>query len=172
MNLTGRAMIPALAMLLAVGAGTSALAAGVTKHVKTPGDGGSDSNSGDRWADAYATISNAVANVGDGDSILVSNGTYLITSEVLLDAAPRTAVVRLRFELGGKPYAAKGLRVRLGARQMVCSKDGATFEDVEPGKHQLQVDRMAGFKPIAARDVEVGRGRTVEVVIQLERDAI
>lgn len=51
-------------------------------HVKMDGD---DTNTGADWVNALATISNAVAKAGANDVILVSNGTYGVTDEILVD---------------------------------------------------------------------------------------
>ncbi len=45
---------------------------------------GNDNNTGTSWADAWSTISNAVAKVSSGDTIFVSNGLYNITKEILI----------------------------------------------------------------------------------------
>jgi hypothetical protein len=50
-----------------------------TWHVRP---GGSDAWAGDNWGTAWATIGKALATAAGGDTILVSNGTYLITSEL------------------------------------------------------------------------------------------
>ena len=49
--------------------------------------GGSDANSGTSWGQAWATLSNAVAHSATGDTVVVSNGTYSITQEILIDKA-------------------------------------------------------------------------------------
>lgn len=54
---------------------------GVTYHVAT---GGVESASGLDWEHALRTISNAVARAGDGDIVLVSNGTYAISAPLEL----------------------------------------------------------------------------------------
>ncbi|NCC69882.1 MAG: hypothetical protein EOM14_17130, partial [Clostridia bacterium] len=48
-------------------------------HVATSGD---DSADGSSWATPFLTISNAVENAGNGDEILVTNGTYEITNQI------------------------------------------------------------------------------------------
>lgn len=54
----------------------SVYARGATWLVAT---NGSDSADGQTWGTAFATISNAIANATtDGDTVLVSNGTYQI----------------------------------------------------------------------------------------------
>ncbi|NLF22926.1 MAG: hypothetical protein GX590_07165, partial [Lentisphaerae bacterium] len=65
----------------------AALLAGATAwgdiHVAPTGD---DSKTGENWAEALATIGAAVGRASAGDRILVSNGTYQVTSEVALTA--------------------------------------------------------------------------------------
>jgi len=91
-------------------------------------------------------------------------------SEILLDPELRRqeAAVHVRFELFGRPFAANGLRVRLGKREATCTDEGARFEGVRPGKHQLDVHRIEGFRLIRPREVEVKSGEAVEIVIALE----
>lgn len=49
--------------------------------------GGSDSNGGTGWNDAFATISNAVALASAGDTVVISNGTYNTTAELVIGKA-------------------------------------------------------------------------------------
>ena len=49
--------------------------------------GGSDSNGGSGWGDAFATISNAVAQASASDVITVSNGTYNIPAQIYITKA-------------------------------------------------------------------------------------
>jgi len=90
-------------------------------------------------------------------------------AEVGLDAALRRfpSAVRVRFELAGKPYAGKGIRVRLDGRETIASDGGAAFESVEPGKHRLRVDRVEGWKALPEQEIDVEGGRTTEVVFDL-----
>lgn len=50
-------------------------------------EGGDDGNTGVDWGTAWATISNAVVQASSNDTILVSNGTYFVTTEILVDKA-------------------------------------------------------------------------------------
>ena len=50
-----------------------------TNHVA---GSGSDTNSGATWAAAWATINHAAANTAAGDTVLVSNGTYSLTTTI------------------------------------------------------------------------------------------
>lgn len=51
-------------------------------HVATNGVDNSDPGRGESWDLPYATISNAVNAAGNGDTVLVSNGTYAITAAI------------------------------------------------------------------------------------------
>jgi len=90
-------------------------------------------------------------------------------TEVALDADLRRlpSAVRVRLELRGKPYAGRGIRVRLDAREAVAAGGSATFESVEPGTHRLRVDKVEGYKALEEQEIEVTEGRTTEVVIEL-----
>jgi len=46
---------------------------------------GNDGNDGQTWATAWLTISNAIAQAADTDTIQVSNGTYLITRQIVVN---------------------------------------------------------------------------------------
>lgn len=52
-----------------------------TFYVSTTGSD-APGTTGEDWANAFLTISNAVAHAGGGDTITVSNGTYTITAEI------------------------------------------------------------------------------------------
>lgn len=52
-------------------------------HVSVDGD----NSDGLTWATAYTTIATAVANSFDGDTIVVSNGTYALAAAVVVDKA-------------------------------------------------------------------------------------
>ncbi len=56
--------------------------AATTYYVST---NGTDSASGTSWADSFLTISNGLANAAAGDSVLVSNGTYSIDEQLVVD---------------------------------------------------------------------------------------
>ncbi len=43
---------------------------------------GSDANDGTSWLTPFLTISNAVSKANNGDTVLVSNGVYGITTQV------------------------------------------------------------------------------------------
>ena len=55
-----------------------------TWHVST---NGSDANTGKDWSQAWASISNAMTNAAANDTILVSNGVYVVTEPILVDKA-------------------------------------------------------------------------------------
>ncbi len=55
-----------------------------TYHVSTDGN---DDLDGLSWGTAVATLSNAVARTVDGDTVVVSNGTYALSEAVLVDRA-------------------------------------------------------------------------------------
>ena len=64
---------------------------------------GNDANNGSSWSAAYATVPAAVAAAASGDTILVSNGVYLVTAQITLDkgvtirgagASPADVVIR------------------------------------------------------------------------------
>jgi len=65
-----------LASLLAASAGT-------VYYVSNAG--GDDTNSGLGWEQAFKTISNGVAQAAAGDLVLVTNGTYAISTEITLN---------------------------------------------------------------------------------------
>lgn len=90
-------------------------------------------------------------------------------SEVRLDRRLRVlpATVHVRFELDGEPLAVPGCRLRLGSATAVADRGGALFDPVEPGQHELQVPSIEGYEPVAARRIDVERGRQVRVVVVL-----
>ncbi len=51
-----------------------------TWHVAT--NGADEGHSGTSWAEPFLTISNAIAQAGAGDVVLVSNGTYLVNEPI------------------------------------------------------------------------------------------
>lgn len=55
-----------------------------TYFVKTPADGGNDSNSGLSWINAKATLQSAIDSSAEFDEILVKYGTYNITTNITL----------------------------------------------------------------------------------------
>ena len=64
---------------------------------------GNNANNGSSWSAAYATVPAAVAAAASGDTILVSNGVYLVTAQITLDkgvtirgagASPADVVIR------------------------------------------------------------------------------
>lgn len=59
-------------------------ALGKTNYVSTTG---SDADTGADWAHAWGSISNAMTNAVNGDTILVSNGTYYVTEPILVNNA-------------------------------------------------------------------------------------
>ncbi len=58
--------------------------AGVRYHVAT---NGVDTANGLSWATALVTISNAMTRVGEGDTVMLSNGTFAITAQINLTNA-------------------------------------------------------------------------------------
>ncbi|WP_028910659.1 hypothetical protein [Prevotella sp. AGR2160] len=51
-------------------------AAGTTYYVRTPADGGSDSNAGTSWSTAFATLTKALNTASSGQEIWIAAGTY------------------------------------------------------------------------------------------------
>lgn len=72
-------------------------AGAATWHVATNGVDNSDPGRGESWDLPFATISNAVNAAGDGDTVLVSNGTHAITAAI--DVTKNLAIRGL----GGNP---------------------------------------------------------------------
>lgn len=72
-------------MVLAAGIGCGVQEAGAATNYVAPPPAGSDANGGTGWDDAWATIGHAVTQADTGDRILVSNGTYAISSRIALD---------------------------------------------------------------------------------------
>ncbi|MHC4859426.1 MAG: carboxypeptidase-like regulatory domain-containing protein, partial [Planctomycetota bacterium] len=78
--------------------------------------------------------------------------------------------IRVRFTLGGKPFPADDLWVTVAGRiAKRCRDVGVDFPSLPPGKYRLSVKDVAGMKPVPVREVEVRRGETTEVTIELER---
>lgn len=72
-------------MVLTAGIGCGVQEAGAATNYVAPPPAGSDANGGTGWDDAWATIGHAVTQADTGDRILVSNGTYAISSRIALD---------------------------------------------------------------------------------------
>lgn len=67
-----------LALMFLLGAG---LAPADNWYVAT---NGSDSETGMTWTNAFLTITNAVTNAPDGDTVIVSNGTYTLSTQIVI----------------------------------------------------------------------------------------
>jgi len=76
---------------------------------------GSDANNGTSWAQAWATISNAVAQAVSNDTILVSNGTYAISAEILLTNTALTIQGYMNGVYGGLSVASNTIIKRAAA---------------------------------------------------------
>jgi hypothetical protein len=81
-------------------------AGAATYHVATNGSDGADGSS---WSLALLTISNALARAGDGDLILVSNGTYAVTNTLTI--ANSIALVGANGATGTTLQAASGVQI-------------------------------------------------------------
>jgi hypothetical protein len=90
------------ACLLAAGLLGAVSAKATDYYVKTPGNGGSDANSGFDWANAKATISAAMGLVNGSDNIHVAAGTY--NERVTFHGSSNNQL------LGGYPAAGSGTR--------------------------------------------------------------
>ena len=105
-----------------------------TIYVKT---GGSDSNTGDSWGTAYATLQKALDNAVANDQIWVANGTYKPTAKAGNGTADRDMAFVLKPDV--KLYGGfAGTEASLAERQL--PPFGTESATILNGEHGLNID--------------------------------
>lgn len=117
-RLSGR--VAFLPLLIALALVTANMTVADTYYVAD--DVGNDINSGTSWADAFKTIAVAVSQTVDGDTILVTNGTYAISAQITLDKG-----ITLKSVNGFDATIIKGNKIK-GARVLELSHADARAE--------------------------------------------